>query len=158
MKRIMALSYERLKQYTDLAKAYIDAKVKKDNITKVSELENDAGYITDKGTAARAISDKNGKDIADTYLTKTEGAALKSSAVKFSVVTTLPTTDIQKDTIYFVKSDSSSDTDTYTEYVYVENKWEKLGHEVIQVDPDITEKQVADLWNVDIMDADNESF
>lgn len=154
----MALSYERLKQYTDLAKVYIDSKVKKNNITKVSELENDAGYVTDKGTVARAISDKNGNDITDTYLTKTEGAALKSSAVKFSVVTELPTTDIQKDTIYFVKSDPSSDIDTYTEYVYVENKWEKLGHEVIQTDPDITEKQIDDLWNIDIKDADNEYF
>lgn len=154
----MSLSYERLKQYTDLAKTYIDTKVNKNKITKVSELENDTGYITDKGTVARAISDKNGKDIADTYMTKEEGAAIKPSSLKFQIVTSLPVESIQKDTVYLVKSDSSSDTDTYTEYVYVEDKWEKLGHEVIQADPDITEEQIAALWNTDIKNADNESF
>ena len=114
----MALSYERLKQYTDLAKVYIDSKVKKNNITKVSELENDAGYITDKGTVARAISDKNGKDIADTYMTKQEGAAIKSS-IKFKIVASLPTENIQGDIIYLVKSKESSNTNNYGGNSYV---------------------------------------
>ena len=153
----MALSYDRLKQYTDLAKVYIDSKVKKNNITKVSELENDAGYITDKGTVARAISDKNGKDIADTYMTKQEGAAIKSS-IKFKIVASLPTENIQGDIIYLVKSKESSDTNNYEEYIYVDNKWEELGYETLQADPEITEEQITALWSGDVKDVDEKSF
>lgn len=153
----MALSYERLKQYTDLAKVYIDSKVKKDKLTKISELENDAGYITDKGTVARAISDKNGKDIADTYMTKQEGAAIKSS-IKFKIVASLPTENIQVDIIYLVKSKESSDTNNYEEYIYVDNKWEELGYETLQADPEITEEQITALWSGDVKDVDEESF
>ena len=153
----MALSYERLKQYTDLAKVYIDSKVKKNNITKVSELENDAGYITDKGTVARAISDKNGKDIADTYMTKQEGAAIKSS-IKFKIVASLPTENIQGDIIYLVKSKESSNTNNYEEYIYVDNKWEELGYETLQADPEITEEQITALWSGDVKDVDEKSF
>lgn len=153
----MSLSYERLKQYTDLAKAYIDTKVKKDKLTKISELENDAGYITDKGMVARAISDKNGKDIADTYMTKQEGAAIKSS-IKFKIVASLPTENIQVDIIYLVKSKESSDTNNYEEYIYVDNKWEELGYETLQADPEITEEQITALWGGDVKDVDEESF
>lgn len=153
----MSLSYERLKQYTDLAKEYINTKAEKNKLTKVSELENDAGYITDKGTVARAVSDKNGNDITDTYMTKQEGASIKSS-IKFKIVASLPTENIQEDIIYLIKSKESSDTNNYEEYIYVDNKWEELGSETLQVDPKITEEQITALWSSDIKDADEESF
>lgn len=153
----MSLSYERLKQYTDLAKEYINTKAEKNKLTKVSELENDAGYITDKGTVARAVSDKNGNDITDTYMTKQEGASIKSS-IKFKIVASLPIENIQEDIIYLIKSKESSDTNNYEEYIYVDNKWEELGSETLQVDPKITEEQITALWSSDVKDADEESF
>lgn len=47
---------------------------------------------------------------------------------KTQVVSTLPTSDISVSTIYLVKSGDESNN-MYTEYIYSNNKWEKLGEQ-----------------------------
>ena len=49
------------------------------------------------------------------------------------VVTELPTTDIKTNKIYLVK-DSTTEGDLYQEYLYVDNKWEKVGTHKYEVD------------------------
>lgn len=49
------------------------------------------------------------------------------------VVTELPTTDIKANKIYLVK-DSTTEGDLYHEYLYVDNKWEKIGTHKQEVD------------------------
>lgn len=49
------------------------------------------------------------------------------------VVTELPTTDIKSNKIYLVK-DSTTEGDLYQEYLYVDNKWEKVGTHKQEVD------------------------
>lgn len=49
------------------------------------------------------------------------------------VVTELPTTDIKANKIYLVK-DSTTEGDLYQEYLYVDNKWEKVGTHKQEVD------------------------
>ena len=49
------------------------------------------------------------------------------------VVTELPTTDIKTNKIYLVK-DSATEGDLYQEYLYVDNKWEKVGTHKQEVD------------------------
>lgn len=49
------------------------------------------------------------------------------------VVTELPTTDIKTNKIYLVK-DSTTEGDLYQEYLYVDNKWEKVGTHKQEVD------------------------
>lgn len=49
------------------------------------------------------------------------------------VVTQLPTTDIKTNKIYLVK-DSTTEGDLYQEYIYVDNKWEKVGTHKQEVD------------------------
>ncbi len=49
------------------------------------------------------------------------------------VVTELPSTDIKTNKIYLVK-DSTTEGDLYQEYLYVDNKWEKVGTHKQEVD------------------------
>ena len=55
-------------------------------------------------------------------------------AVKFIIVQTLPTEDIQTDAIYLVPSDDPTTQDLYQEYMYINNQWELLGQKQIVVD------------------------
>ena len=55
-------------------------------------------------------------------------------AVKFIIVQTLPTEDIQTDAIYLVPSEEPTTQDLYLEYMYINNQWELLGQKQIVVD------------------------
>lgn len=48
-------------------------------------------------------------------------------SVGFKVVDVLPTSDISPTTIYLVRSSSTGENDVYSEWVYINNKWERLG-------------------------------
>ena len=80
----------------------------------VSELQNDAGYIT-----------KDVNDLAS-YYDKTEVDNMISTIPKFSikVVDELPTEDISSTTIYLLRVEGD---DHFEEWVYVDNEWDKLG-------------------------------
>ena len=64
----------------------------------------------------------------DSYYTKDEVDGKVSAIPKFSisVVTELPTSDISTTTIYLMKTGSETNN-LYTEYIYVNSKWETLG-------------------------------
>ena len=49
-----------------------------------------------------------------------------------SVVNTLPTTDIDTHTIYFI-SKTGSTNDVYDEYMYINNAWEKIGNTAVDL-------------------------
>lgn len=80
----------------------------------VSELQNDAGYIT--------------KDVNDlvSYYDKTEVDNMISTIPKFSikVVDELPTEDVSPTTIYLLRVDGD---DHFQEWVYIDGEWDKLG-------------------------------
>ena len=80
----------------------------------VSELQNDAGYIT--------------KDVNDlvSYYDKTEVDNMISTIPKFSikVVDELPTEDISPTTIYLLRVEGD---DHFQEWVYIDGEWDKLG-------------------------------
>lgn len=61
--------------------------------------------------------------------TQSEINTMISNIPKMSieVVNDLPTTDIDSETIYLVRNTSSSGTNLFTEYIYVNNTWEELG-------------------------------
>ncbi len=60
--------------------------------------------------------------------------ALVSAIPKFSieVVTSLPTADISNTTVYLVKS-SDETNNLYDEYIYVNNGWEHLGSQTVDI-------------------------
>lgn len=68
-----------LTTYTSYAKTYIESRIPK----KMSELTNDANYLKNTDTAAKATADASGNVITTTYATKTEltnGLAAKANA------------------------------------------------------------------------------
>ena len=65
------------------------------------------------------------------------------------VVTELPSTDIKTNKIYLVK-DSTTEGDLYQEYLYVDNKWEKVGTHKQEVDLTGYAKKSEALKTIDI--------
>ena len=110
---------------------------------RVTALEN-AGFIT------KTVSDLvNYYTKTDTY-TKAEVNALIDLIPKFDieVVETLPTTDISPTTIYLVP-DSSTTGNLYTEYIYVNNTWEILGSEQVDLSNYYTKSETYNKQEVD---------
>lgn len=52
----------------------------------------------------------------------------------FSIVTELPTNDIDKDKVYLVPSTETDDENKFSEYIYTDNGWEKLGTFTAKID------------------------
>lgn len=95
--------------------------------TQTSQLTNNSGFITN------AVSDLANYYLKSETLTKTEINALVSAIPKFtiSVVSSLPTSNISETTVYLVKSGTSGDL--YTEYIRVNNAWEVLGSQKVDL-------------------------
>lgn len=55
-----------------------------------------------------------------------------TSKIKFKIVTSLPTEDISDSTIYLINTGEEEDN-FYTEYVYVDNNWEKFGTQKVDL-------------------------
>lgn len=62
-------------------------------------------------------------DVSDTWV-KIDGGG---GGVKREIVNTLPTTNIDPDTIYLIADSDGSGDNTYIEYMYVNDAWEALG-------------------------------
>ena len=105
--------------------------------TLLSQLTNDTGFVTN------AVSDLiNYYTKADTY-TKTEINNMISAIPKFSiqVVQSLPSSGISTTTIYLVPKTASTN-DSYDEYIYVNNAWEKIGSTAVNLEDYYTKAQV----------------
>lgn len=63
-----------------------------------------------------------------------QGPQGKPGSVKIIPVIELPTEDIQEDAIYIVAVDGASGENRFTEYVYIDGKWEVLGSIAIELD------------------------
>lgn len=92
--------------------------------TNVSDLNNDIGFVTKNTDGLENYYKKE-----ETY-SKDEVNSLISLIPKFQikVVQSLPTKNISTTTLYLVKTNESGN-DIFTEYIYVDNKWEKLGNQ-----------------------------
>lgn len=112
--------------------------------TKLSEFENDGDGINPFIT--KVVSDlQNYYTKSETY-TQEEINQRISAIPKFSikVVTELPTTDISETTVYLVASGSETQN-LYVEYIYINDTWEKLGEQTIDLSnyPTIEEMNTA---------------
>lgn len=102
----------------------------------VSNLKNFKSVILDNAYAA----------LSTTY-TKDEVDNLVGAIPKFDIkpVDTLPTTDISDTTVYLLKTSETETGNLYTEYIYVNNAWEKLGTQTISLDGYYTSDDVDGL-------------
>ncbi len=106
--------------------------------TKTSDISNDSGFIT------KAVNDlTNYYKKSETY-TQTEIDNKISAIPKFAiqVVQSLPTSNISATTVYLVSTGSETNN-LYTEYIYVNNKWEILGTQKLDLSPYVKSTDLA---------------
>lgn len=65
------------------------------------------------------------------FATKSEISSIPKFEI--AVVESLPTTDISNTTVYLVANTSTQTNNLYTEYIYVDSKWEKLGEQTVDL-------------------------
>lgn len=88
---------------------------------KVSELENDSEFINN---SVNNLVNYFTKDQTKEYFNQFIGS---TSSLKFMVVSSLPTTNINETTIYLVPISNKKENNIYEEYIYINNNWESLG-------------------------------
>lgn len=90
-------------------------------------------------------------------LTAGEGIKIENNIISstidttlYKVVSELPTTDIQENKIYLIHTTSNINNNVYTEYIYVDGKWEILGDfnydEQIDLTTFLTKVEAADTY------------
>lgn len=112
------------------------------------DLTNKPTPYDDTALVARveALEDSSASvDLSD-YYTKEETDNLISNinGLDLVPVATLPTQDIRTDCIYLV-NDSLVSNNIYTEYVYLNNEWERIGSATIDMSGYYTKDEVDDL-------------
>ena len=108
--------------------------------TKVSQLTNDANYITKEVSGLTNYYDKS-----NTY-TKAEVNSLLTSTIDLQVVTSLPTTNIPEKTIFLIKKTDTGTDDIYDEFMFVSGKWELLG--TTQIDLSVKQDKLISAQNI----------
>lgn len=84
-----------------------------------------------------------------TYTTTSEVNSLITSAIgninsfEVSVVASLPVSDIDTHTIYFISNSSSGDS-IYDEYMYIDNNWEKIGSTAVDLSNYLQKTDISD--------------
>lgn len=97
--------------------------------TNLSDFQNDSGFVD------KAVSDLSNYYLKSQTYTQEEINQRISAIPKFAieVVESLPVENISPTTIYLLLSGSSIDTDLYTEYIYANSSWEKLGTQTVDL-------------------------
>lgn len=109
--------------------------------TKVSDLQNDTGFITS------TVNNLTNYYLKTETYTKAEVDALIEavSTLTIEVVQVLPTHDISTTTIYLVPKATAGTQDVYDEYIYVNNDWEHIGSTEVDLSNYYTKTQVDSL-------------
>jgi hypothetical protein len=94
--------------------------------TKVSDLENDTGFIT---STVNNLRNYYSKSEIDTML-----ASSGATALKLEIVSELPTVNISTTTIYLVLKAVGSSGNIYNEYIYTNSAWELIGDTQLSLD------------------------
>lgn len=95
---------------------------------KVSDITNDTGFIVN------TVDNLINYYLKDDVYTREEVNELISVIPKFSIspVSSLPTSNISTTTVYLLL-DGDESGNLYTEYIYVNNTWEKLGTQTVDL-------------------------
>lgn len=99
------------------------------NVIESIKVNGTALATSNKGVNITVPTNNNQLTNGAGYQTASQVQALIASAnhLKRVKVTSLPTSDIDEHTIYMVLKSSSSSGDVYSEYMYIDGKWELIG-------------------------------
>ena len=124
----------------------------------VGDLSNSAGYQTSQ-QVEQAITGKNYTTMAAVegkgYQTNAQVQQAINSAlsgitgIQFSIVEQLPATGVAG-TIYLVQKTVTATGNIYTEWIYVNNKWETLGDTTVDLSDYLKKTDVSALTNAEI--------
>lgn len=104
-----------------------------------NELNNKVSSVEGKDLSSNDFEDKY-KSLLDKFTISDDGTLLFNGvsigSIGIDIVSTLPTENISKSTIYFVPGTNPQNPDNiYTEYMYVNNKWEIFGqYDISKID------------------------
>lgn len=97
----------------------------------LKEMINDSDFITNEEISATYQTKEEAKQ---NKLTAGEGIAITNNVISvtldttvYEVVTELPTENIKENKIYLIASANQGEDNKYSEYLYENNQWEKLG-------------------------------
>lgn len=111
--------------YTEAEKQEIIQEVSEKIVvpTKTSDLENDSGFITN------TVNNLINYHLKSEVYTKEEVQSLigRISSLELIKVDALPTENIKTSAIYLVPKEQSEVDNIYTEYIYMDGKWEIIG-------------------------------
>lgn len=140
------------------------------NFARKSEVEEKVKNIsvaTDQKPGIVAVGDginisTEGKISVDDHYAKKDFVNQQISQIpKFDikVVEALPVSDISKTTVYLLKT-GEEQSNLYTEYIYVNNAWEKLGSQKVNLSDYVTNKELGDIrndfsWRVHVVQLSN---
>lgn len=98
--------------------------------TKLSELTNDTGFITN--TVNNLVNYYLKTEIYD----KNEINSLIGNLTSLNtlIVTELPTENISTSTIYLIKNTEQAENNYYDEYLYINGAWERIGTTQVNID------------------------
>lgn len=125
--------------------------------TDNSELENGAGYITgiSSGDVTTALgytpynaSNPSGYQTASQVNTLIGNAIADIQGISYQVVTSLPSTG-EAGVIYLI-SNSGSNPNSYDEYIYVNNKFEKIGTTDVDLSGYVQDSDLVAITNAEI--------
>ena len=112
------------------------------------QAENTANQAQSIAEQAENTANQAQNTLAERY-TNAEINNLVSSIPKFAikVVASLPTSNISTTTVYLLAKQNQEPSNLYTEYIYVDNKWEKLGEQVVDLSDYFTKQQTQTAIN-----------
>lgn len=98
------------------------------------ELANINIPITDITSGDTSLITDKTIDLSQYYYSKTEIDDKLESFDLFVIGTSLPTENIDENKIYVINSNNTGEENIYSEYIYVNNNWEKIGEFKSDVD------------------------
>ena len=110
--------------------------------TAVSQLDNDAGYISSAPTAVSQLTNDLNFATTSQVSTAITSAIGEINEFDVEVAAALPTQNIKDHTIYFVAKESS-ENDIYDEFMYINNAWEHIGSTEVDLSNYVTKTDNA---------------
>ncbi len=121
---------------------------------KTSQLTNDSGFITEtavENKISAAVPTKTSQLTNDSEFMSTDEVVSKINEalagkvnLRFEIASTLPSS-MESNVIYLVPNSAPSGKDTYDEYIWINNAWEKIGNTTVNLSAYYTELEVDNL-------------